>query len=76
MPNLVVRGMPEELYETLKEKSQEDNRSLNQEVIWILKTFLKKEKKRSIKELRGLGKDIWKEIDAQEYVNSERESWD
>ncbi|WP_414563332.1 MULTISPECIES: hypothetical protein [unclassified Anabaena] len=31
--------------------------------------------KRSILELRGLGKDIWNEIDAQGYVNQERDSW-
>lgn len=31
---------------------------------------------RSIKELRGLGKEIWEGIDAQEYVNAERDSWD
>ncbi|MEA5513469.1 hypothetical protein [Nodularia sp. UHCC 0506] len=30
--------------------------------------------KRSILELRGLGKDIWSGIDAQEYVNQERDS--
>lgn len=32
--------------------------------------------RRSIRELRGLGKDIWNNIDAQQYVNQERESWD
>lgn len=31
--------------------------------------------KRSILELRGLGKDIWSGIDAQKYVNQERDSW-
>lgn len=31
--------------------------------------------KRSILELEGLGKEIWKDIDAQEYVNQERDSW-
>ena len=31
--------------------------------------------KRSIMELEGLGKDIWQGIDAQEYVNRERQSW-
>ena len=30
---------------------------------------------RSILELQGLGKEIWQEIDAQEYVNQERASW-
>ncbi|MBG1260173.1 hypothetical protein [Nostoc commune] len=31
--------------------------------------------KRSILELRGLGKEILNDIDAQEYVNQERDSW-
>ena len=30
---------------------------------------------RSILELRGLGKEVWHGIDAQDYVNQERESW-
>jgi hypothetical protein len=29
----------------------------------------------SIMELCGLGKEIWQGIDAQEYVNQERASW-
>ena len=30
---------------------------------------------RRIRELRGLGKEIWQGIDAQHYVNQERDSW-
>jgi hypothetical protein len=29
----------------------------------------------SITELRGLGKQIWRQLDAQQYVNQERDSW-
>jgi len=29
----------------------------------------------SILELRGLGKEIWQGVDAQEYVDRERSSW-
>ena len=29
----------------------------------------------SITELRGLGKEIWRQQDAQEYVDQERDSW-
>ena len=29
-----------------------------------------------ITELRGLGKELWQGIDAQDYVNAERDSWD
>jgi len=31
--------------------------------------------RRSILELQGLGKEIWQDIDAQEYVDRERASW-
>ncbi|MGD2183320.1 hypothetical protein [Lusitaniella coriacea] len=31
--------------------------------------------KRSLLELRGLGKEVWQGVEAQEYVNQERESW-
>jgi hypothetical protein len=33
------------------------------------------EPEHSIMELCGLGKEIWQGIDAQEYVNRERASW-
>jgi hypothetical protein len=33
------------------------------------------EPQHSIMELCGLGKEIWQGIDAQEYVNRERASW-
>jgi len=36
----------------------------------------KKKMKHRILELEGLGANIWKGIDAQEYVCNERESWD
>ncbi|BAY31803.1 hypothetical protein NIES2107_36890 [Nostoc carneum NIES-2107] len=36
---------------------------------------MKSQAKRSILKLRGLGKEIWNRIDAQEYVNEERDSW-
>ena len=31
---------------------------------------------RHLSELRGLGKEIWEGIDAQEYVNQLRNEWD
>ena len=42
-----------------------------------LKTNLRRKKvKHSIMELEGLGAHIWKGVDAQQYVNKERKSWD
>lgn len=34
------------------------------------------EPRHHITELRGLGKEIWQGIDAQEYINAERDSWE
>ncbi len=34
-----------------------------------------KQKDASISSLRGLGKEIWHDLDAQAYVNKERVSW-
>ncbi len=41
----------------------------------LKKVIGKKGLKHSILELEGLGAEIWKGIDAQEYVRKERESW-
>jgi hypothetical protein len=49
------------LIEELKSRASKDDSS--------------EEPRHSIMELRGLGKEIWQGIDAQEYVNNERASW-
>jgi hypothetical protein len=42
----------------------------------LQKSTAKKKAKYSIMMFEGLGADVWKGIDAQEYVQNERESWD
>jgi hypothetical protein len=42
----------------------------------LKKTLKRKRSRHSVMELEGLGAHIWKGIDAQQYVNKERESWD
>jgi len=29
----------------------------------------------SLRDLKGLGKEIWKDIDVEDYIKTERESW-
>ena len=42
----------------------------------LQKTLKGKKAKHTVMELEGLGADIWKGVDAQEYVRKERNSWD
>lgn len=41
----------------------------------LRKILRQKKPSHSIMELEGLGAYIWKDIDAQRYVNEERKSW-
>ena len=48
---------------------------LLEELVITVRQRAEAQPKRSILELKGLGKDVWRGIDAQAYVDQERESW-
>lgn len=62
----------------LLEQAQLLNRHDRKELVKLLVDMLDDEpyQKRSITELRGLGKEIWQGIDAQTYVSQIRDEWD
>lgn len=53
-----------------------DQLRLLEELAVMVRQQLANRPRHSILELRGLGKEIWKDVDAQAYVNQERASWD
>jgi hypothetical protein len=54
----------------------EDQHRLIQELAARAAKAASSEPQRSIMEFRGLEAEIWESIDAQDYVNRERASWD
>jgi hypothetical protein len=46
------------------------------ELTYDLTRKLNPRPRRSIMELRGLGKEIWQDVDVDEYIKEERSSWD
>jgi hypothetical protein len=62
----------EALIEAAKHLTSEDHERL-------LKALLEESRllagQRRITEIRGLGKEVWQGIDAQDYVNADRDSW-
>lgn len=48
---------------------------LLEDIAMLVRQSLAPRPRRSILELRGLGKEIWEGIDAQSYVEQERASW-
>ncbi|TAE59080.1 MAG: hypothetical protein EAZ76_11725 [Nostocales cyanobacterium] len=67
----------QELLEQAKNLTAEEQLKLVEDLSILIRQQLTitSKPKRSILELRGLGKEIWGNIDAQEYVNQERDSW-
>jgi plasmid stability protein len=76
MATLNIKGFPDDLYEILRQRATEEHRSVAQQVTHLLHQLLTTAPTRSILELRGLGKEIWKGIDAAEHIERERASWD
>jgi plasmid stability protein len=76
MATLNIKNLPDGLYKKLQARAKRDRRSVAQEVTHLLSEALESSKPLSILELRGLGKEHWKGIDAAVHVRRERASWD
>lgn len=66
--------------ETMLKEIQALSVEERKQLITIIEDTLKEEAPElplhDIRELRGLGKEIWAGIDAQEYINQMRDEWD
>ena len=76
MATLNIKKFPNDLYEHLRMIADQEQRSISQEVIHLLRQAVKNKEKRSILELRGLGKELWKNVDTADYIDHERQTWD
>jgi plasmid stability protein len=76
MATLNVKNLPDPLYKKLQARARRERRSVAQEVIHLLTQAVEEPDTQSILELRGLGKELWKGIDAAAHVSAERRSWD
>jgi len=68
---------PKEKYNDLLERISKRPRQQKARLLAELPSLVRKDDgpKLDIMDLAGLGKEIWEGIDAQEYVDRERDSW-
>jgi hypothetical protein len=64
-----------EIISRIQHLAPADQLQLLEELAALIRRQIAARPQRSILELQGLGKEIWREIDAQEYVHRERASW-
>lgn len=76
MAVLNIKNLPDSLYKKLQARARRQRRSVAQEVTHLLSEALETAKPLSILELKGLGKEHWRALDAAKHVERERASWD
>lgn len=65
----------EEIREQVRRLDPVEQADLLEELAGLVRLHVGPRRRYSILELEGLGKEIWEGIDAQEYVNQERDAW-
>ncbi len=76
MATLNVKNLSDALYRKLQKRARQRRRSVAQEVTLILEEAVGRQEPLSILELRGLGKDAWRDVEAAAHVAAERRVWD
>jgi plasmid stability protein len=76
MATLNIKNLPDKLYKKLQARTKRERRSVAQEVTRLLAEALETPKPHSILDLKGLGKEHWRGVDAAKHVAKERASWD
>ena len=62
--------------EALIEAAQHLTKDEQRKLLDALRSSRPLEPPHHITEMRGLGNDIWRGVDPQDYLNAERDSWD
>jgi hypothetical protein len=63
------------IYKEISQLTDTEKISLLSKLLLEITANFNKEQKGNIYDLKGVGKEIWEGMDAQEYVNKERETW-
>ncbi len=76
MATLNIKNLPDALYRKIQARARQERRSVAQEVIHILSQATDQAAPLSILDLQGLGKEVWRGMDASRHVDKERREWD
>jgi hypothetical protein len=68
-------GVVETIYKEISQLSDGEKIILLNKIMLDISATIQRAQKFNIYDLKGVGKEVWEGIDAQEYVNRERASW-
>ena len=76
MAILNIKNLPDRLYRKLQARAKRQHRSVTQEVTHILEQAVTEPEVLSILELRGLGREYWREGEPTRLVAEARDQWE
>lgn len=65
----------QEIRRQVENLTPDEQRRLLEDLAAIVRQGMRERPQHNIMKLEGLGKEIWRGIDAQAYINRERDSW-
>ena len=65
----------DEILRGLRQLQPDEQRRLLSELAALVEHTIPSEHRRSILELRGLGKDLWRQTNSTAYLKAERDAW-
>lgn len=71
MATLSIKGFPDKLYEQLQKEADLQHRSLAGHVTFLLEWALRQRQRPSLDQIRGLGREVWGEVEAARLLESE-----
>ena len=76
MATLNIKNLSDRLYGKLRARAKKQHRSVAQEVTRILEQAVASPEALSIMDLKGLGKEHWRNVEATRHVAEERRAWE
>ncbi|MBU2444012.1 MAG: hypothetical protein KJ666_00360 [Bacteroidetes bacterium] len=72
----MINTNTERIYKEISQLPNNEKMILLSKLMLEISVYLERNCKVNIYDIKGVGKEIWEGIDAQEYVNKERASWE
>ncbi len=66
----------ENIYREISKLNNKEKKIILSKLVTEINLSSSKDEKYSITGIRGIGKEIWHGVDAQQYVDTERAAWD
>jgi hypothetical protein len=66
----------ENIYREISKLNNKEKKIILSKLVTEINLTSSNDEKYTITGIRGIGKEIWREVDAQNYVNNERAAWD